>query len=370
MPVPTQKTSKPVLVQILRSPLGGIGKHVRDIAEYFSADSSVEVLIFTNLSDANFTPQLPSNVIIYNLDIAEDPKPADLKNLIFMFNILRNKSVKVLHGHGAKGGFYSRLLGLFLRSKCIYTPHGGSLHRSHGRLKNCIYDAIEKLLIPLTNIFLFESKYSKELFVKNVGSNSRMAVNPNGIDVKTEVMPKKFSPGTMLNLKSFGLLRHLKGHDILIEACALLQKNQVPFHYTVFGKGEEKSNLEKLIQEKGLSDQVEIKPYTENIEAEMLTADIVVQPSRYESFGYVPIEAMALKVPVTSSFVGGLKEIMTEDIGYISYNNSPESYFDILKALYEGKTDPMLKAAKAYVTVQHDFSKTAMLRKIKTLYFS
>ncbi len=370
MPVPTQQTSKPVLVQILRSPLGGIGKHVRDIAAYFSADSNVNVLIFTDLSEANFTPPLPANVTIYNLNISEGPKSSDLINLIFIFNILRKKPIMVLHGHGAKGGLYSRLLGLILRCKCIYTPHGGSLHRSHGKLKNFIYDAIEKLLIPLTNVFLFESKYSKDLFVKNVGSNSRLVVNPNGVDVKTEIMPKKFSPGGALNLKSFGLLRHLKGHDILIEACALLQKNQVPFHYTIFGKGEEKSNLEKLIQEKGLSAQIEIKPYTENIETEMLSADIVVQPSRYESFGYVPIEAMALKVPVLSSFIGGLKEIMTEDVGYISYDNSPESYFEILKSLYEGKTDPALKAEKAYAKVQRDFSKSAMLEKIKTIYFS
>lgn len=361
---------KPVLVQILRSPLGGIGKHVRDIAEHFSADSNVDVLIFTNLSDAKFSPQLPANTTVYDLNIAEGPKPADLKNLIFIFNILRKRSVKVIHGHGAKGGLYARLLGLILRSKCIYTPHGGSLHRSHGKLKNLLYDGIEKLLIPLTHVFLFESSYSKDLFVKNVGSDSRTVVNPNGIHVEKNILPKKFSPKTKLNIKSFGLLRHLKGHDIVIEACSLLQKNQIPFHYTIFGKGEEKSNLEKLIQEKGLSAQVELKPYTEKIESEMLSSDFIIQPSRYESFGYVPIEAMALKVPVISSYIGGLKEIITEETGYISYDNSPESYFQILKSLYEGKTDPMLKAEKAYVKVQRDFSKTAMLEKIKTIYFN
>ena len=370
MPLPTQPTSKQTLVQIVRSPLGGIGKHVKDVAEYFSSDLRAEVLIFTDLSDANFNPPLPANVLIYNLEISEGPTIADFKNLIFIYNLLRKKNACVIHGHGAKGGLYARLLALILRSKCIYTPHGGSLHRTHGKIKNCLYDTIERLLTPLTTVFLFESQYSKDLFVQNVASNSRLIVNPNGIDVRPNVAIKTFLPGKSLNIKSFGLLRQLKGHDIVIRACAALQKNKIPFHYTIFGKGEEKNNLEQLIQDEGLLGLVEIKPYSENIENEMLSADIVVQSSRYESFGYVPIEAMALKVPVASSLSGGLKEIMSEDVGYISYDNTPESYYEIFKTFYEGKSNSSEKTENAYRMVKNKFSKRKMLDKIREIYFS
>ena len=102
----------------------------------------------------------------------------------------------------------------------------------------------------------------------------------------------------------------------------------------------------------------------------MLNYDFIIHPSRFESFGYVPVEAMALKIPVIVSSVGGLKEVVEEDSGYISYDNSPESYFLILKHLYEGDPDLQKKIDCAFSRVKKEFSKETMLKKIEDIFFS
>lgn len=101
----------------------------------------------------------------------------------------------------------------------------------------------------------------------------------------------------------------------------------------------------------------------------MLHYDFVLHPSRFESFGYVPAEAMSVRFPVIVSAEGGLKEVVDEECGYISNDNSPESYFLIFKKLYEGDSSLALKIENGFNKVREKFSRDKMLKKIEEIYF-
>jgi len=357
-----------VIVQILRAPIGGIRKHVFDIIEHLS-DKDVTQVFVTNVQDSDrVIPHYP-NLIILDYPIVDKPQVQDLFNIGELFLELRKLNVDVIHGHGAKGGLYARILSFILKCFCLYTPHGGSLHRVFGKLKNKIYDFIELSLVPLTDTFLFESLYSQTVFNQNITDVTyKSVVNYNGVEIQERIKGTQYQPNQKMNLASFGLLRNLKGHDIFIKACSLIHKKNIPFHYTIFGNGEELNNLQKLVMSYGLNSFVTIQDYCEDTLAEMKKFDFIVHPSRFESFGYVPAEAMSLGIPVISSHEGGLKEVVDDKCGFVSIDNSPESYARVLEQLFNGEVSIDDKIENGIQKVSALFSKEKMLMKIESLY--
>jgi glycosyltransferase involved in cell wall biosynthesis len=357
-----------VVVQILRAPIGGIRKHVFDILEHMDA-KGVEQIFVTNISDKDADLPAYEKLKIIHAPINDKPGVDDLSNLVSIYWELRKFKVDVIHGHGAKGGIYARILSFILGAKCIYTPHGGSLHRIYGKIKNKFYDFIEFCLIPLTDIYLFESNYTRNEFVKNIADpKDKSIVNYNGVEIPEKRSSKLYLAGEKLHIASFGLLRKLKGHDIAIKACVLLAAAQIPFSYTIYGRGEEKGALLELIKKWNLEDSVFIQDYAVNVLDEMLKYDFIIHPSRFESFGYVPAEAMSLEIPVVTSSEGGLREVVDEKCGYISLNNSPEEYFKIFSKIYQGDDTLKEKTDVALEKVERLFSRLVMLKKIEAIY--
>jgi N-acetyl-alpha-D-glucosaminyl L-malate synthase BshA len=65
----------------------------------------------------------------------------------------------------------------------------------------------------------------------------------------------------------------------------------------------------------------------------LAVADAMLLPSEYESFGLAALEAMASAVPVVASNVGGLRELIVPECGFLCENNGIAPYVDALRAL-------------------------------------
>ena len=78
----------------------------------------------------------------------------------------------MLHGHGAKGGAYARLVPRRGAIR-VYTPHGGSLHYGRASPVGLIYLTLERLLMARTELFLFESAYGRDAFTAKIGTPRR-----------------------------------------------------------------------------------------------------------------------------------------------------------------------------------------------------
>ncbi len=364
---------KKTIVQILRAPAGGIRKHVVDILENLDRDK-FNLIFISNFKESDCNLEYLTsdfNITCFDLPIDEKPSMKDLALLIEIYKVLKKKRVSVLHGHGAKGGLYARLLKMPLKAKSIYTPHGGSLHRVHGKLKNFLYDLIERMMVPLTDVFLFESDYSRKTFAENiVDPKSKSVVNYNGVKLTETKRTSVYHPGTPIKMASFGLLRFLKGHDIAIVACKLLKEKNIPVQYDIFGEGEFLNQLQELITKNNLKDCVRIHPYSNNAITEMIKYDFIIHPSRFESFGYVPVEAMAMGIPVIVSQEGGLKEVVNEETGLVNKENTPEVYCELISGVYNGRYQLEKIISAANVQTESNFSLKSMIERINKIYLT
>lgn len=132
----------------------------------------------------------------------------------------------------------------------------------------------------------------------------------NGIDCSKIVRREGVSVSKPLKAVQVGRLIRLKGHHILIDAIAQLPKGSITLD--VIGDGEERSNIEKQIEQRGLGDCVRLlgRQSQEYLFNHLADYDLLVQPSIVEGFGLTVAEAMTAAVPVMVSDISGLREVV------------------------------------------------------------
>jgi glycosyltransferase involved in cell wall biosynthesis len=361
------------ILQITGFPEGGIGTHLITICEKLQNKYNISIATNFERQDLRFKEaytEMKNNFsCITDLRIEKNPSYKDVLNILKLYKIYKDRDIDVIHGHGAKGGLYARILGLLLKSKVAYTPHGGSLHDMHGSTMGVLYIIIEKLLYYFTDKFIFESEYSLNAFLNKVNKNrSKLEVNHNGIKINRVINEKELDKKDV-QLSAFGLLRFLKGHDILIKSISCLIEQGYRVHLTIYGDGKEKNNLEKIILNLNLQNYVTLAGFVNNPEECMIKSDIVVQPSRFESFGYVPIEAMNLNRPVIVSDVGGLLEIV-EDMhnGLVFKGECVDCLVNKLKLIIDNSLLRSGLVANAKNTISSKFTDRIMINRLDCLY--
>ncbi len=94
--------------------------------------------------------------------------------------------------------------------------------------------------------------------------------------------------------------------------------DRIPARLVMVGDGPERMSAVGVAKQLGVSDKIRYLGNTQNIESILPCADLVFQPSEHESFGLVPLEAMACGIPVLSTASGGVCEVVEHGVtGYL-----------------------------------------------------
>ena len=120
-------------------------------------------------------------------------------------------------------------------------------------------------------------------------------------------------------LISCGALIWQKGFDYAVDIADIIFKKKNDWKWFIYGEGSERPKLEKKIAEKGLTDYLILKGYTDNIKKVYGEASLFILPSRFEGFCMVNLEAMKMNLPVIAFNINcGPDEIIMNGInGYI-----------------------------------------------------
>ena len=162
------------IFQILRAPVGGLFRHVRDLTEELGRRGhQVGVIADSITSDALTAERLKALEPFASLGIHSLPMPrtlgfADFTTPYRIRKLGRALSIDVMHGHGAKGGLGAR----FGRSRgqvSLNTPHGGVLNYKPGSLAGQFFRNAERSIGLITDAYVFESAYAQRAFHQQVG---------------------------------------------------------------------------------------------------------------------------------------------------------------------------------------------------------
>ncbi|MDB5511225.1 MAG: glycosyl transferase group 1 [Enterovirga sp.] len=305
------------ILHVFRAPLGGLFRHVVDVARGQS-ERGHEVGIFCDSTTggtrgdaalASLAPELALGVT--RVPMRRLPHPLDAAAVAKLTWLYGRTRPHVLHGHGSKGGAFARLAthpALDRTTVRAYTPHGGSFNYRPGTLAHRLYMGVETLLARRTDVFLFESGYVKGRFDSFVGETKALSrIVHNGIE-EAEFEPLERPPDPF-DLVYIGELREAKGVDTLIDALATIRKeNDLRLTLLAVGSGPSEAEFKARARASGVWDSIAFVP-PQPIRTALSRGRVMVIPSKAESLPYVILEAAAAGQPLVSTNVGGIREI-------------------------------------------------------------
>jgi glycosyltransferase involved in cell wall biosynthesis len=363
------------VLHVVGDSVGGIRKHVHDVIFGLNDEFNFFYICSTKIDETfkkDFSEISRFTVDFMQLNIVKKPALSDIYNIIRILYFVKKNKINIIHGHGAKGGLYARIVGMFTNVKVCYTPHGGIVHSMFNRYEEFLYSKVEKFLIPRTTQFIFESLYTKNNFYKKfkVKKDLNFIVNYNGVDfdeVRNSDVVHKMDDHLIIGF--FGMLREEKGVFLSIDVIEKISKS-LNVKYYIYGDGPLKDAAEKLIQDRNLSDIIFLKGYVTDVLDAMQNVDIVFLPSLFESFGYVAVEAMYLKKPLVCSDAGGLPEVVGPSYPFLFSSGSvSDAYEKINRINASMKLTAFKEELSSYAEKSKvKFSKGNMLTKLADCY--
>jgi glycosyltransferase involved in cell wall biosynthesis len=351
------------ILHVTRTPVGGIFRHILDVAGGQAARGHHVGIVCDSTTGgeraeaalAAIAPQMKLG--ISRVAIQRELSPTDMFGFFRVSRRLTSLGPDVLHGHGAKGGAFVRLMSARSAIR-VYTPHGGSLHYGRHTLRGAVYGAIERFLMRRTELFLFESAFARDAYRAMVGPPLGVVrVVPNGIST-AEMTPVE-PASDAADIVSVGEFRHIKGTDVLIDALAELHKSGHRISLAVAGDGEEGPALREQVARLGLSDSVRFLGHVQARKA-FAYGRLLVVPSRADSLPYVVIEAGGARIPIIASGVGGIPEILGQDGNLVPPENPVRLAEAIAKAL-AAPTEARASAERLGERIRTLFSQDSMV---------
>jgi glycosyltransferase involved in cell wall biosynthesis len=353
------------ILHILRAPVGGLFRHVLDIARGQAnlghrVGLVADILTGGPRADealAELAPKLAFGV--RRLAISRQLDYSDFHALRSISPWIAQAAPDVIHGHGAKGGALARLSRSAPGAIRVYTPHGGTLVYSPGTLAGAFYRLLERLLKWRTDLFLFESNFAAAQFRAQIGRPPGLVrVVHNGVE-DSEFAPI-IHPADATDLVALGELRPVKGFDLLIDALAKLKASGRHTTATIAGAGPLDAELKAQAQRLAVTDQVRFVGHRTAREA-FAMGRIMVLCSRAESLPYVVLEAAAAGMPIVATRVGGLPEIFGGDAAHLV---GPDDSAALAAAIDAALADPVNLRGLAHAVcarTRHQFSAAAMV---------
>lgn len=172
--------------------------------------------------------------------------------------------------------------------------------------------SLRRVLHGASSVIVPTSDY-KTLAIKKYGLPAeKVFVVPNATDHKVSSIPKS-APGKNLNLLFVGRLSFQKDISFLLQALAqYAEKYGRNFHFRIAGDGELKQQLQEESSKLNLNDVVEfVGPLSYSVlEDAYKKADLFLLSSIRESFGLVLVEAMAKGVPIVSTNIPAVRDVV------------------------------------------------------------
>lgn len=299
----------------MRAPVGGLFRHVADLTRSLAdAGHDISLVVDSLARDSQTEGKLQALVPYASLGIHRIAMPrvlgfGDLLAPLAVRGLAKKLKADIIHGHGAKGGFYARLALLGpSKAVAVYTPHGGVLHYAPGSRTGRIFHGLERALMAKTSAIVFESAYARKTYAAVIGEPTcPTSIIYNGLAAE-EFVPVSQAPDAA-DFVFVGELRALKGIMPLVEALANVRRaDGRPANLVMAGDGPDRAQVESRIAELGLASRVQLVG-VQPAQAMFARGRIAVVPSLAESLPYVVLEAAAAQLPVISTAVGGIPEI-------------------------------------------------------------
>jgi colanic acid/amylovoran biosynthesis glycosyltransferase len=176
---------------------------------------------------------------------------------------------------------------------------------------------------------------------------------------RDEIVPRPPRTGPVRRILCVGRLCPSKGQVILLDAAKSLRSKGLDFDLVFLGGGEDLDMIREKVETEGLSDRVTVAGPVSHaiVKDELAKADIFALPSFAEGIPVALMEAMAAGIPVVSTRIAGIPELIEDKKeGFLVPASSVERLSEVIEGLLRGEADTaaIVKAASDKVRSSYD----------------
>lgn len=225
--------------------------------------------------------------------------------------------------------------------------------------------------------FIAVSTGVRDVLVEGGIDRKRIYIVPDGIDFTPyEENKEKGVLRRELNFSStdyvVGIVAHLadhKGHKYLIEAVRLLKEKLPEVRLIIVGEGPLKLELTRQVKDFHLEDVVFFLGFREDIPRILASLDLFVLSSHMEGLGSSLLEAMASRLPVVATRVGGIPDVVIhQETGLLVPPKNPAALAEAILEMYRHRDKAREMGQRGYEVVHQKFSAEAMAAKVIEVY--
>ena len=310
---------------VLSSNFAGIEQHVQELADIQSREN--EIVVICNQSISHHYTNIEVKVV-------ENISRRSIFGILSLILALRNIRPDIVHSHGSKTTSIINSVRRFIKLRHVASVHGI-------KSKTKVYNKAHRVIAGSQKIQ--DSLKTDSSLVENWWHPSL----PESINNTAEYV------------LAIGRLEPVKGFDLLIESWVNVNKKLL-----IVGDGPEHSKLNSLIDKHGLGDFITITPSVskEGLIEYYQKASLLIVSSRREGGPRVALEALYLHIPVISTNVGHMSQILPQEL--LAEPDNLES----LKSLIDNWIDRSMSQESIFEYVAQEYSIDKASNKVLSVY--
>ena len=306
--------------------------------------------------------------------------PNDIKALWQIMRIIKRGGYHIVHCHTSKAGFIGPLAARLGAAKIVlYSPHGTILQGYFGKVQTGFFVLLQRFAAYFIDKILCLTTLEVSQYLEaGIGSRNKYTFIYNGIDVASMARRRadrltmrkhlEIRPDDYVGV-SVGRLVPVKGYNHLIEAIRLLKPDIPNFRLLLVGDGSERKALENQAKSAGLSNYVRFMGLRRDIPEILSCADVFLLSSLNEGFGLVLVEAMAMRLPIVATRVGGVPEVVAhEKTGILVAPKDPKAMADAVQRLYHNRQRAKELGLAGFERAEHVFDIPKIVKQYEQLY--
>lgn len=317
---------------------------------------------------------------IHNVPIARSVNPIkDMISLISLWGFIRKGRYDSVHTHTTKAGLLGRLAARLAGVPLIiHTMHDPPHNSARNPILRKLYILMEQIASLWTHHIVTVSYANyEEIKKQKIAPLDKVTVIREGIelslyDIHVDRAAKRQELSIPSDAKVVGIVARLeaaKGHIYLIDAMPEILQEVPESFFVIVGRGHLREQLEARVQALGVENRVVFTGFREDMLEIMNIFDLFTLPSLWEGLGIVLLEAMAFRLPIVASRVGGITDVVVDDTtGFLVPQKDSKSLALAIITLLKDPDRAKKMGEEGYQRVSKEFRDSVANEKMMELY--
>jgi L-malate glycosyltransferase len=280
---------------------------------------------------------------------------------------LRAQRIDLVHSFD----FYSNILGI-LAARLARVALVVASQRDLGDIQLPMHGRIHRILLRLADHVLVNAQViADRLCLGRTVASDRVVVVPNGVDILRfhPATGRRPGSGGAVTVGTLANLRPEKGVLDMAQAAGIVREQCADARFIIWGDGPLRPQLERLIETHGLAGSVELRGATADPAAALRELDIFVLASHSEACSNALLEAMATRLPIVATNVGGNPALLEDEAtGLLVPPGDPRGLAKAVLRLIEDRALAAEFADRALQRVHAEFTIGRMMDRLQDFY--